>query len=119
MSTVFLITSVVWENVLLSTNVVVTSLVFMCPSLAASALKNSNQVGLYGKRKSRLLQGGFSIYRVGGALFALAFGSIVENLECAGVTQFLLNVANEAHLGVLVGLDGEGDEGTVSFYTTL
>ena len=104
---------------MLSTNVVVTSFVFMCPSFAASALKNSNQMGLYGKRKSRLLQGGFFMYRVGGALFALAFGSIVENLECAGVSQFFLNVADETHSGVLVGLDGEGDEGTVSFYTAL
>lgn len=65
MSIVFLVTFVVYKNDSLSTNVVASPLVFKYHSFAALALKDSNQVGLYGKRKSRLLQGGFFMYRVG------------------------------------------------------
>lgn len=51
MSIVFLVTSVVYKNDLLSTNVVASPLVFKYHSFAALALKDSNQVGI---KKSRL-----------------------------------------------------------------
>ena len=33
-------------------------------------------------------------------LFAFPFGGIVEDFECAGVTELLFDVAYETHLGV-------------------
>lgn len=35
-------------------------------------------------------------------LFAFPFGGIVEDFECAGVTELLFDVAYETHLGVFI-----------------
>ena len=52
-----------------------------------------------------------------GRLFAFPFGGIVEDFECAGVTELLFDVAYETHLGVFIGLDGESDKRAVGFDT--
>ena len=57
-----------------------------------------------GKKKAALGQP--SLY-VGSAerLSTFAVGGIVEDFECAGVTQLLFDVGDEAHLCVLIGFD--------------